>query len=145
VSRVIEERVRGLEDGYNRMEQLIKSLFLEIHNNVNFSVKHISLLEDEVEYLKSQLKIDNLKEKNSPTDKLVDILLQISSQFYQCQICGNDKILIQCPECKRHTCKACLGVITAALGEKQCLYCGQMLRIETHKRSNYTYLKGELR
>lgn len=138
MSRVIEERVRGLEDGYNRMEQLIKSLFLEIHNNVNFSVKHISLLEDEVEYLKSHMKMDTLR------DKLVDIFLQISSQFYQCQICGNDKILIQCPECKRHTCKACLTVITAALGEKQCLYCGQMFQIMTHNRSDLTYLKGEL-
>jgi hypothetical protein len=137
---VIEERVRGLEDGYNRMEQLIKSLFLEIHNNVNFSVKHISLLEDEVEYLKSQMKIDTLREKNGLTDRLVDILLQISSQFYQCQICGNDKILIQCPECKRHTCRVCLDVIIAALGENQCLYCGQILRIITHNRS---YLKGE--
>ncbi|MFW9903184.1 MAG: hypothetical protein ACFFFH_02545 [Candidatus Thorarchaeota archaeon] len=139
---MIEEKVRGLEDGYNRMEQLIKSLFLEIHNNVNFSIKHISLLEDEIEYLKSRMKIDSLREKNGLTDKMVDILIQISSQFYQCQICGKDKILIQCPECKRHTCKACLDVITLALGEKQCLYCGQMLRIMTHKRSNLSYLKG---
>ncbi|MFX1507730.1 MAG: hypothetical protein ACFFDC_16710 [Promethearchaeota archaeon] len=142
---MIEERVRGLEDGYSRMEQLIKSLFLEIHNNVNFSVKHISLLEDEIEYLKSQMKIGTLREKHGLTDRLVDILLQISSQFYQCQICGNDKILIQCPECKRHTCKVCMEVITSALGKNQCLYCGQMLHIRPHNRSNLTYLKGELR
>jgi hypothetical protein len=135
VSRVIEERVKGLEEGYNRMELLIKSLFSEIHNNVNFSVKHISLLEDEVEYLKSRMKIDTLSKKKGLTDKLVDILLQISSQFYKCQICGIDKILIQCPECKRHTCKSCLDVITSGLGERQCLYCGQILRIITHKRS----------
>jgi hypothetical protein len=139
VSRVIEERVKGLEDGYNRMDQLIKSLFLEIHNNVNFSVKHISLLEDEIEYLKSRMKIDTLSKKTNLTDELVDILLQISSQFYQCQICGVDKILIQCPECKRHTCKSCLDVITSALGERQCLYCGQSFQIITHNRSNSTY------
>ena len=135
MSRVIEERVAGLEEGYNKMEQLIKSLFLEIHNNVNFSIKHISLLEDDVEYLKSQMKIDVLNNKNGLTDKLVDILLGIASQFHKCQICGIDKILIQCPECKRHTCKSCLDVITSALRERQCLYCGHILRVITHKRS----------
>ena len=107
------------------LEQLIKSLMLEIHNNINYSVKNISHLESDVEYLKSLMKIDTLNEKNFLADKLVDVLRDFSYQYSKCQICGIDKILIQCSECKRHTCMSCLNVVASSLGRKQCLYCGQ--------------------
>ncbi|UCG01970.1 MAG: hypothetical protein JSW11_20525 [Candidatus Heimdallarchaeota archaeon] len=108
----------------DELEQLIKSLMLEIHNNINYSVKNISHLEKDVDYLKSLMKIDTLDEKNALTDKLVDVLREFSYQYSKCQICGIDKILIQCSECKRHTCMSCLNVVTSSLGRKQCLYCG---------------------
>ena len=108
------------------LEQLIKSLMLEIHNNINFSVKNISHLENDIEYLKSLLKIDAVNEKTVLADKLIDILRDFSYQYCRCQLCGIDKILIQCSECKRHTCMECLNVVDASLGGKQCLYCGHV-------------------
>ncbi len=73
----------------NELEQLIKSLMLEIHNNINYSVKNISHLENDVEYLKSLMKIETLNEKNIIADKLIDVLRDFSYQYSKCQIAGS--------------------------------------------------------